>query len=108
MSYPHRLRVTRASGGAQDPDTGAWTPEAATVLYDGAADVQDEGEAMVRDADGRPLSTSDGVAYLASESAIGTMRPGDACLVTWPDGTTSDAEVLRVVRLDGKLHLRWL
>lgn len=108
MSYPHRLLVTREGAGAQDPDTGAWTPGAPVSVYDGEADVQDEGETIQRDSDGRPTKVSDATAYLADESGIGSFREGDVAVVTWEDGTTADAVVQRVVRLDGKLQLGWL
>lgn len=108
VRYPHRLRIADRAAGSQDPDTGAHTPGAETVLYHGGADVQDEGETMRRDSEGRPLATSEAVAYLESESPIATLRPGLACTVTWEDGTVSDAEIINAVRLDGKLHLRWL
>lgn len=108
MRYPHHLLCKRTGAGAQDPDTGAHTPGAATVVYDGEADVQDKGEVVRRDASGRPEATSEATAYLEDESEIGAFRHGDVVTVTWEDGSTADAEVQRVVRLDGKLHLRWL
>lgn len=111
MSYPHRWVCTRpdpTDPGTQDPDTGAWTPGSGTTVYDGEADCQDEGETLRRDQDGRPLQSSEAVLYLEDESKVADHRPGDTGTVTWEDGTTSDAEVVRVVRLDGKLHLGWL
>lgn len=109
MRYPHRLRCERpGEGGDQDPDTGAWTPVPPSVVYDGAADVQDEGETIRRDAEGRPVQVSEAVAFLEDESKIGEIRPRDVAHITWEDGATADAEVLKAVRLDGKLHLRWL
>lgn len=108
VSYPHRFRVATTAVGVQDDDTGAYTPGSETVLYDGFADVQDEGETMRRDADGRPLTMSEGVIYLEDEAAVATLSPGLPGVVTWEDGSTSDAEILRAVRLDGKLHVRWL
>jgi hypothetical protein len=111
MRYPHVWTCTRpdpANPGTQDPGTGAWTPGGTLPVYDGAADCQDEGETIQRDADGRPVSTSEATLYLADESRAAAHRIGDTGTVTWEDGTTSDAEVARVVRLDGKLHLKWL
>lgn len=106
--YPHRWRVVRAGAGSQDPDTGAWVPGAGEVVYDGAADCQDEGETVRRDTEGREVAISDATLYLADERAAARHKVGDRGVVTWEDGTTSDAEVARVVRLDGKLHLKWL
>lgn len=108
MSYPHRLLVTREGAGSQDPDTGAWTPGTPVTIYDGPADVQDEGEAIQRDSDGRPTKVSDATAYLADETGMGAFKERDVAVVTWEDGTTSDAVVQKIVRLDGKLHLGWL
>jgi hypothetical protein len=109
VSYPHRWRAERIPpGGTQDPDTGKWTAPYARVLYDGPADCQDEGEVIGRDMDGRPVRSGDAVLYLANEAAAPLHIPGDTGVVTWEDGTTANAEVVRVVRLDGKLLLRWL
>lgn len=108
MSYPHRFRVSERAAGTQNPDTGQHTPGAETVLYDGPADVQDGGKALRRDNDGRAVETSDAVVFLADPSAAAQLRPGLAGVVTWEDGKTSDAEILRSVRLDGTLFLRWL
>lgn len=110
MRYPHRLLITRpvAGGGTQNPDTGVSTPGSSTTVYDGNADVQDEGKALSRDTDGRPTEMSDAVAYLADEAAIGSIKNGDGAVVTWEDGTTADATVQKRVRLDGKLHLQWV
>lgn len=108
MSYPHRLSITREGTGSQDPDTGAWTPGTAVMIYDGPADVQDGGETIQRDSDGRPTAVSDATAYLEDERAVGSIYVGDRAVVTWEDGTTADARVLKVVRLDGKLQLGWL
>lgn len=108
MRYPHTWTCTRSSGGTQDPDTGEWTPGATTTVYSGPADCQDEGETIRRDADGRPVTMSEAVLYLADETAVADHRPGDTGTVTWEDGTTDDAEVAKVVRLDGKIHLKWL
>jgi hypothetical protein len=108
MSYPHHLLCTREGTGAQDPDTGAWTPGAPTTVYDGAVDVQDEGETIQRDSEGRPTQVSGGTAYLEDESAIGDFAIGDRVTVTWEDGTTADAVVQKIVRMDGKLQLGWL
>lgn len=109
MRYPHTLLISRpGEGGTQDPDTGAWIPDDPTTLYDGPADVQDEGEVLSRDEEGRPSQTSDAVAYLEDESAIGSIEPGDDAHITWEDDSEADARVQRVVRLDGKVHLEWV
>ena len=111
MKYPHSWRCVRDdpdNPGSQDPDTGEWTPAADTVVYDGAADCQDEGEVLQRDAEGRAVTMSEAVLYLEDEAAAPDHEPGDVGTVTWEDGSTDDAEVQKVVRLDGKLLLRWL
>lgn len=77
-------------------------------VYDGPADCQDEGETIRRDADGRPVAMSAATLYLEDESAALLHDAGDTGTVTWEDGSTDDAEVVKVVRLDGKLHLKWL
>lgn len=111
MRYPHRWTCTRpdpANPGTQDPDTGAWIPGGTLPVYDGPADCQDEGEVMSRDPDGLPVTTSEAVLYLEDEAKAPLHVVGDTGVVTWEDGTTSDAEVARAVRLDGKLHLKWV
>jgi hypothetical protein len=108
MRYPHRWRCVRASPGTQDPDTGAFVPASPTVIYDGPADVQDEGSALRRDAEGRAVEVSDAVVFLRDEPRAPLHRTGDRGEITWEDGAKSTAEVQKVVRLDGKLHLRWV
>lgn len=113
MRYPHRLTITDPATpqGTQDAATGAWTPDAgatAAVLYDGAADVQDVGAVIERDADGKPTLRSDATAFLADERALAAIPSGAPATVTWDDGTTAEATVVRVRRLDGSLALQWV
>lgn len=111
MRYPHTLAISRPDPDdppTQDPDTGLPTGGGTLPIYDGPADVQDEGEVLSRDEDGRPTQTSDATAYLEDESAIGSIELGDGAHITWEDGSEADARVQRVVRLDGKVHLEWV
>lgn len=111
MRYPHRWVCRRQDPGApgeQDPDTGQWVPGGQVAVYDGAADCQDEGEAMSRDSEGRAVTVSDAVLYLEDESRTAAHRPEDVGTVTFEDGSVRQAKVAKTVRLDGKLHLRWL
>lgn len=108
MRYPHQLVITRPGAGAQDPDTGAWVPGAATTVYDDLADVQDAGVVVEQKADGTPVRRSDAEVFLKDESGIGGIKVGDDAVVTWEDGTTADAKVSLVRRLDGALGLEWV
>lgn len=108
-AFPHHLRITRpGEGGAQDPETGAWLPAPPVVVYDGAADVQDEGPALAQAGDGTPTVESDAAAYLEVESAAAAIRVGDDAVVTWEGGEQSEGQVERVRRLDAAVMLRWL
>lgn len=111
MPFPHRLVITRpGEGGAQDRETGAWVPAPPLTLYDGGADVQDEGAELKRSVDNTPTLTSDATAYLEDESRIGRIQPDDDVRVVWDDedGSESLGQVVRARRLDGAVLLRWL
>lgn len=109
MPFPHRLSITRpGEGGTQDRETSAWVPAPPLYLYDGGADVQDEGVVLKRAADNTPTETSDAAAYLEDWSRIGRIQPDDDARVVWEDGSESVGQVVRVRRLDGVVMLRWL
>lgn len=108
VRYPHTWTCTRSGAGSQDPDTGAWTPGADTTVYNGPADCQDEGTETSRDAEGKLVVRSVSTLFLEDEGAAPDHQEGDVGTVTWEDGTTDDAEVVRIRRLDGSMELRWL
>ena len=111
FDFPHRLVVTRASttGGAQDPDTGVFVPGGTdTVIYDGAADVQDAGEAVPRTFTGQAVKEADATAFLLDEATGLDIEPGDVAVVHYPDGErTAEGEVLFVRELDGTVLIRY-
>lgn len=108
MRYPHQWLCVRTSGGSQDATSGKWDPGAANVVYSGPADCQDGGERESRDSEGRLVVESVATLFLKDASASADHRTGDVGTVTWEDGSSDDAEVVEVRRLDGTLELRWL
>lgn len=109
-SYPHRIRIVRPGDVVgQDPDTGAPIYGEPTVVYEGAADVQDEGEVLERAAGtGEATVVSDARAYLAVPGVIARLENNLPVFIDWGDGTTDDARILRVKRIDDSVHLRWV
>lgn len=108
MRYAQRVRIHRSSGGGtQDEETGGWTPGGSADVYNGPADVQDQPRALSY-ADGRPTQTSDAEVYLADPGAVPLVRIGDLAEVTWEDGSTMDARVIRTERLSSVLFLERL
>lgn len=110
--YPDWLVVQKpGSGGSRDPNTGRWIPAPGTAVYDGPANVQDEG-AVLSWSDGRPVLTSDAEAFLPpllGRSAIPNMQPNFTAKIRWGgDGTMSDAQVARAVRMGVKVYLRFV
>jgi hypothetical protein len=113
------LRLERANtsgaSGAQDPDTGAYTPPASpddepTVIYDDRADVQDRAAIVRLGMLGGSSPDVEALAFLRRRGAIGYIRVGDLGTIIWDDDerTRQSCEVLSVRRLDGSLELRYL
>lgn len=108
MRHPHRWTCTRSGTGTQDPGTGAWTPGADTTVFDGPADIQDGGEETSRDTEGRLVVRSIAVMFLDPEEAAHDHVVGDVGTGTWEDGSTDDAEIVNIRRIDGRMELKWL
>lgn len=92
MLYPHLLKLWIKSPdippGSQSTDTGAWTPNpdaTDVVIYEGAADVQDNTRRTVRDDAGRPTPNADAIAFLADEFVL-TGRGGTSTILATDDG----------------------
>lgn len=108
--YPHGLVISRptSSPGTQDPDTGVYTPAgAATMVYEGRADVQDGGEQKAHNAAGMPEKQAEGTAFLADRRTLFDIRPGDDAEVTYPDGATADGVVVFYRVVDAAVLLRF-
>lgn len=117
MRYHETLVITAPGSvaGAHDPVTHVFTPGGVdTTLYDGSADVQDVGLAVRRDPTDQAVIQSDARAYLRKETALAaieaTRKSGQpmTAVVTWRDGSTQQARVDRVRRLDGAVELTWM
>lgn len=117
MRYRETLVITAPSAlaGSHDPVTHVFTPGGDDEeLYNGSADVQDAGLAIRRDPTDQAVIQSDARAYLRKESTLATIeakrKSGQpmTAVVTWRDGTTSQARVDRVRRLDGAVELTWM
>lgn len=78
------------------------------ILYDGPADVQDGGRMFNKDNGGDYSPTSDAVAFLKDEKAIGSMikRTGLRAEITWEDQTVDIADIQRIRRLDATIWLK--
>lgn len=107
MTYDQYAVITRAGSGGTTDDEGNYTPSAATTVYNDAVDAQDAGQVVMRDAAGVPTVTSDVTLFLKDESKISSIQEDDIVIITWEDGTTDDARVQRVRRIDGSILCRW-
>jgi hypothetical protein len=104
--YHHRLRITKPGPGSQLAD-GGWTGGAVTVL-DVAADVQDRGAGLRRTPEGVPAEDSDAVAFLPRGTDTAAVKPEMRALITWADGSTQVATVVRPRRLDQTIVLKYV
>lgn len=126
MRFPHYVRVYTSEPGAYDEATGDYGAPTETVAYEGFADVQDVGAVLERDESGTVTLRSDAVLFLQEPVADPSVfEPEMNVDILWnpeivtdwdsfnwdapPAGADrADAETIRFVRLDSKLHLRWL
>lgn len=120
MRWPHRVVIERQvggedGGGGQDEDTGVPTPAPGgdtTTIHEGRADVQDAGVAIEQDTTGRVTRTADAVMFLQDESVIPSLKDGDQVSIYWQpavdDADVSTGSIEKIVRLDGKVFLRYL
>ena len=102
--FSHRVLITTAGAvpGVQDDDTGAYTPDAGggtATVYDGKGLYLDGGVAVEKDTAGIPTLMADGQVVLPKK-AVGkfNVSEGQHVRVTYPDGDTVDATVLRAQR----------
>lgn len=108
--FPQTLVVSaEVAGGTQNRETGVFTPPApGAAIYNDAADVQDEGEEIPRDSDGRSQRESFARAFLKDRTKVKDIKPRQSAAVTFEDATTRDAEIESVRLLDWSIRLRWL
>jgi hypothetical protein len=105
IPYDGRAVITRPSGaGTQDPATGAYTPPAATTVYDGACDAQDVARVLRRDAAGIPTLVADAQVYLPWTSWP-AVREEDRVALTFADGAQVQCRVLGLRRLDRVIYV---
>lgn len=119
MRYPHLITIQRPTAvvdptpGNQNQDTGLWTGDTSAAddldtVWEGRCDCQDLGTVINRDEAGTPTLVSDATCFLQKERAVDLVKVNDMVTITWEDQTTSDARVLKKVRLDGSLLLKRL
>lgn len=114
LPYRDHLTITRpasSSGAAtQDPVTGVLTPalvRAFVTLYSGAADIQDAPVLEFQGEAGARVHVADATAFLADESTVEIVRPGDMAHALFATGRVRTCEVTGVRGLDGVVLLRW-
>ena len=107
MNYQHRLKITVPGAGTQDA-SGGWTPGTDTVVLDLPADVQDHGPGIRRTAAGEVFDESDALAFLPRGTDVSGIKAEMAALITWPDGTTQQSQVVRARRLDQTVALKFV
>ena len=102
MRYPHTGTFTRASFGAQDPDTGLpGAPNPATV-YDGACDVQGD-KRRSRPVNGTFVEVVEAPVFLPEQAfATAGIALGDSFEYGGRSG-----EVVEVSDFDAKVVVRW-
>lgn len=112
MAFPHKVRITRATGGttlpAQDEDTGTVAAPSGGALdvYDGKGNFLDEGQ-VVEWSNGVPVLQADGMVVLPKRTVEKTgVQEGDAVLVTYGNGDERDMSVMRAVRFTDILYVR--
>jgi hypothetical protein len=108
IGYDYLLRITRpgTGQGTYNEDTGEYTPAALQVIYDGAADVQDRGEALPRNSTGQPVKVADATVFLpeSKSDVILDVEPGDKAIVTYPDRSrTAEGEVAFANEMDASI-----
>lgn len=115
-TWPHHLRLFGAgpatpSTGYTDDD-GVWHDDASQPdtldVYNGLADVQDGGKMFSRDRGGDLVDKSDAVAFLKNKKVIPALEllTNLKAEITWEDGSISNADVIKVRRLDATVWLR--
>lgn len=97
--YAYHITITRA------PDRdglGRSAGGTVTTVYDGPAEVQEQ---AVRKTTAQGGVTRVGDAEVWLEKDVGELHAGDECTVTRPDGSTFQATVASVKRLDDSFVL---
>lgn len=118
MRYPHYVRIRRTTGSTVDRDTGDVTL-AYETLYEGPADVQDEGAIISRRVQtSEEVRASEATIFVPRRADISAVQPEDVVDIMWvayapedPDDLTQwgdDAEVVRAIVLDNKLFVKAL
>src|SRR4051812_48365074 len=115
-TWPQWLRIFRpgdaTTPGGYTDDDGIWHDDPAVPdtfdLYEGDADVQDGGKMFSRDRSGDLVDQSDAVAFLRFPKKITALvdKTNLKAEITWEDGSTSLADVIKVRRLDATVWLK--
>lgn len=116
MRYRHHATVNSASAGTGTLDPGGnWVPDASPdgPWYDGPVDIQDEGEGRPKELTGEASAEASAIVWFPPHVDVSTLDPEDTMTLNWHphlpagQGVTATAEVVRVVRLDGKVFVRY-
>lgn len=108
---PHKIKITRVGlkVGTQNEDTGALTTATGDPkkIFEGKGFFLDEGVALERNTAGVPTLQADGQVVLPKKT-VGKydIQEGDVVLITYPDGDTKDATVLKAVRFTDILYVK--
>lgn len=101
--YDHHIELREpASRDGLGRDTGS-----ATSIYDGPAEIQEKAVRQMTQ-QGQPVQVGDAYGALpeaTAEDSLTDVEPGFAATVTRPDGTTFEATVADVTRLDNSFVL---
>jgi hypothetical protein len=113
MLWMHTVKVERPAQPVVDQDqiTGAATivDGTATVLYNGAGDMQHRRRTTFRDGDNEKTPIADANVYLKDESTLWDMIEGDLITVTDDnDRVLLKGRVLQIDRLSGMLSAQQL
>jgi hypothetical protein len=112
MRYRYGALIFRPGGGAPpvwNDDTNSWSGgQGNQIVYEDKVLCQDVGEVHPRASDGMPHLESDATLFLRDKSKITAIQPLDAVIVTYPNGTQADGQVLFARELDAAVLVKYL
>lgn len=117
LIWPHEIviSVTAEAGGGSFDEDDVWVPAdpgtGTEAVYDGKCNVVDSdsvvlGRKVNHNEQGGINNQSDAVCYLKKKRATFSIPNGATAVITWQDGTTSDAVVVGVRRSDNSVDLK--